>query len=155
MNEVGITEQNGKKIPLRRNESCVPLRKIDQLYPWARWLNSLCKKYFKSILCTSNVTPFIMPRIMPLDGYKSFSRLHHLTRNGWRVTFEHDNLCHDIAYQVLYAVRSPYIMVLFLYIPHERHPIPRSKGRSMGCDSWVQIWPNFYHCNWCALDTFI
>ena len=28
-------------------------------------------------------------------------------------------------------------------------------GGGMGCRSWVQIWPKFYHCNCCALNTIV
>ena len=32
-----------------------------------------------------------------------------------------------------------------------KHPIARALGQGMGCRSWVQIRPNFFHCNVCAV----
>ena len=51
-----------------------------------------------------------------------------------------------IQYIYIYTVRSRYIAVIFLCTTHER---------VMGCRSWVQTWPKFYHCNRCAVDTIV
>ena len=47
------------------------------------------------------------------------------------------------------AVRSRYIVGIFLCITHERNPIVRPKRRCMGRRSWVQTWLKFYHINCC------
>ena len=48
--------------------------------------------------------------------------------------YSYDNLFHDIAHQLLYAVRFRFIVVIFLYNSRKT-----PYGRAMGCSSLVQI----------------
>ena len=54
-----------------------------------------------------------------------------------------------------YTVRSRYIAVTFLCITHERRSMACPSGRCVGCRSWVQNWPRFYHSNRCAVYTIV
>ena len=47
-----------------------------------------------------------------------------------------------------------YIVVIFLCINQEKHPLARPRGQVM-CLSWVQIKPKFYQCNCCAVCTIV
>ena len=56
------------------------------------------------------------------------------------------------------AAHSGCIMIIFLWMTYERHPITHLWGRGMGCHSWLQVWPIFGHCNFgvvCTIKLYI
>ena len=125
--------------------------------PWTKW-SKLCRgiqvHFLQRTLITWITLKFVSYCLVGLISVGSDNAcgnpLPKPMMNKIANAFMHHQASMFYLYNVLLIYRHH-----FLHITHGRHPITHPLGQGLGCLSWMQIWPKFYHCYCCAVCTII